>query len=585
MLLPLKDKLKTLPQTFGCYLMKDRNDKVIYVGKAINLRKRVNQYFVGVHDYKTTKLVSNIVDFEFMITTSEKEALLLEYNLIKKYKPRYNIMYMDDKSYPYIKVTNERYPRIVINRDLKKDQKAQYFGPFPNATYANLVVQLINEIFPLKKCVNEKGKKKCLYFHLNQCLGMCEEGIDEKKYQLMIKEAIDYMHNKDQILTNYLLDKMNDASSSLNFELAKKYKDYLQAIDYFNDKQQIVLKDINDVDVINYYVSNGYIGFSILNVRGGILINTINKVYPIIGDVEDIVTTFLMQYYLKYEVATKLLVGASFDDELLSSVLNVKVIKVYKGQKKALLDKAFANAKEYLEYQIGVLLKQDTITTLGIQELNLMVNNRTHHIELFDNSHISGTNNVSGMVVFIDGVKSPNMYRRFKLNDFQDDLASMYEALYRHYLSVLKNDRPLCDILIVDGGVNQINVAKRVKKELELDIMILGLSKDNHHETSKLINEDLIEFSLDKKSNLYFLLVQMQDEVHRYAISYHQLLRKKQQTASQFMNIPFIKNARKEKLVSKFSTYDNLLKADVKDIQLVIGDKIGLKVFEYIHNN
>lgn len=580
----LKAKLSTLTQEPGCYIMKDKNGKIIYVGKAKNLKNRVNQYFVGAHDYKTTKMVSLVDDFDFVITESEKAALLLEINLIKKHKPRYNIMFIDDKSYPYIKLTNEKYPTLSVVRDVKKDKKSKYFGPYPDVMAANQTLKILRELYPLRRC-KKIPKKVCLYYHLNQCLGPCEFEIDESVYINMSNEITKFLKGDTKETVDALYKKMNEASDKLDYESAKVYADSIKSINYTVSSQEVHKEDNYDRDVFAYFSDKGYIAIQGFMVRGGKLLEREFKLLPLYGDPDDEFISFLLQYYDNHIKPDEIVLPLGIDIEGINEVVDTKIIQPYKGYRKKLIDMCLNNAKNQLELKFEIVEKQFEEIEKANEQLNNILDTEIHKVELFDNSHISGAFTVGALVVYEDGLPSKKDYRLFKLNSGNSDIDSMKEVLYRRYYRLLTENGKLPDCIIVDGGIPQINAAKSIIDSLDINILILGLVKDNFHATSGLMDINGKVFDIDKDSELFFLLSRMQDEVHRVAINYHRKLRRKSQTKSILDEIDGVGNVRKSKLLKHFKNFKGIKMASLSELEKVVPKDVARNVYSVLHED
>lgn len=579
----LKTKLSNLTKEPGCYLMKDKDNNIIYVGKAKNLHNRVNQYFVGSHDFKTTKLVSNIHDFDFIMTKSEKEALVLEINLIKKYRPKYNIMFIDDKSYPYIKLTKEKYPRLQVVREAKKDRNSRYFGPYPDASAARKTLDILNKLYPLRKCKN-MGSKVCLYYHINQCLGPCEYEIDPKVYDEMTNNIISFLNGDNDKLLKELNEKMLNAAEDLNFEQAKEYNELIKAIEHISDKQDIQNENNANLDAFNYYADKGYISIQGLFVRHGIILEKEFKLIPLYGDEIEEFESFVIQYYQHHPFSSQLVLPNSLDISILDEVLDVKIFQPQKGYRQKILDMAYKNAKEQLELKFENQNKQNSLLEASVKEFSDLLNKEIHRVELYDNSHIQGAFNVSAMVVYEDGQPLKKDYRLYKLQEYNGDTNSMKEVIYRRYYRLLMEEKPFCDCIIVDGGIMQINAVKEVLNSLDIDVLVVGLVKDDKHNTANLVNDQNEIIPIDKDSNLFFLLTRMQDEVHRFAISYHRKLRTKAQKASILDEIEGVGPVRKKKLLNHFKSFKKLKEASEEEIAKVVGKDVAINVFKTLHN-
>lgn len=578
----LEEKLKTAPETFGCYLMKNDADDVIYVGKAINLKKRINQYFKGAHDYKTTKLVSEIADFDFIVASSEKEALILEYNLIKKYHPKYNIIFMDDKSYPYIAISNEKYFTVKVVRMRKKaNLKAKFFGPYPNVLAANKTVDLINKLFPIRKC-KKIPKEVCLYFHLKQCLGYCVREISEETNEIMKKKIIKLLNGDVKEIIEELIFKRNEASDKLNFEYAKNCQELIESINYVVEKQTIEINANCDIDVFDYYLKDQYLVICLLNIRKGKLLNKLININILYNDLFETLSSYIVSYYQKNIDVDEIIIR---DKEVLEYIQpifeNTKIIIPKKFKRKELLSKAYENAKEYFIQQSTIIENKTNYFKVLKNNFFKLFKKDIRRIEIFDNSHLFGSDTVSAMVVYEDFKPLKSAYRKYKLNDSGNDLASMYEVLYRRYFKVLKNRQKICDLLIVDGGRMQIDVAKKVMNELGLSTIIIGLSKDEKHNTSYLIDENHEVINIEKNSKIFHFLSNLQDEVHRFVLSYHNLLQNKNLLRNSLLEIDGVGNQTISKLYKFFGSYKKIKEASIEELNKVTTLKISENIYNY----
>ena len=580
----IETKLKHLPSEPGCYLMKNAAGKIIYVGKAKKLKNRVTSYFVGAHDYKTTKLVSQIADFDYIVTHSEKEALILEINLIKQHRPRYNIVFMDDKSYPYIKLSSEDYPFLRVVREKKQDPKAMYFGPYPDASAAWNATRLLNEIFPLRKC-HPLRKQKCLYYHLGQCLAPCEELIDKEVSLEMKNKVIQVLRGNHKELMNDLTYQMMQASDTLEFEKALVFKHQIEGLEYITSKQHVQTNDKSSMDVFNYAIVNGYVCFYGLFFRNGQMLRKNMFIEPIEIDIQDALVSYLVQYYEKNPKPKELIVSDNLDSELLSEVLTINVSTGQRGRKRQLLEMAEHNAKHQLEVKFESVKEKDDVIEAAYQELSTMLYQpELNRIDIMDVSHTSGSNPVGATVVFERGIPVKSLYRKYKLHQANDDLKSMQEMTYRRYLRGLKQEDVLADLLIVDGGENQVRAVKDVLRSLEIDLKVVGLKKDEYHATKSLVTEDLEEIELDKRSPLYLHLAAMQDEIHRFAISFHKQLRTKQMTRSQLDDFIGIGPKRKQLLLKHFGSFKKIKEASLGELVDVLGEKTGNLVYNQLRD-
>ena len=568
----------------GCYLMKNTDGKVIYVGKARKLKNRVSSYFTGAHNYKTTKLVDHIWDFDYIVTGSEKEALLLEINLIKDYTPEYNIMFMDNTYYPYIELTDETHPRLKIVRKTK-NKKNKYFGPYPDATAARNTFKLLNKLYPLRKC-NHVPDKPCLYYSLHQCLGPCINEVDKSQYDEIRKELISFIHGNTKSKIDELTEKMMTASENLQFELAKEYRDLIRSIEYVTAKQNVQFGDYKDRDILGYFIDKGYISIQLFFMREGKLLYHDFNLEPVGEDFEEDLIRFLVTYYQTHPEPYELLIPQDVDLELLTEILSCHVLQPQRGDKKSLVEMANKNAKEALEKKFLLKEKTDEKTILPIIELGQKLGIDTPHtIELYDNSNIQGAYAVAGMVVYKDGVPSKKDYRKYKIKTVEgpDDYASMKEVIYRRYYRLLMEQKEMADLIIVDGGLGQIKVAKEVINSLNLSVHICGLSKDDKHSTAMLLDENGNHVPIDTKSPLFFLLTRMQDEVHRYAISFHRQVRSKSLFSSILDEVEGIGEARKKKLLNHFKSVKKMKEASLEELEAVIPKNTAAKLYEVLH--
>ena len=568
----LKDKLQTLPKKPGIYIHKNKDNQVIYVGKAINLFNRVNSYFRGGHDYKTTKLVSEINDFEYIVTKSEKEALILEYNLIKEYDPKYNIVFKDDKSYPYILLKDSDEPYLSVIRLNKKNKfKGKLYGPFPDVGAARKVVELINKIYPTRKCKNLQ-KDICLYYHLKQCLGYCIYDISQEEKSLIKDNIIAFLNGDISNTIKDLKNKMDEATNILDYETAAYYRDLINDIKQTSLKQDVQKNNTETFDVFNYYVEDGYISIIGLFVKKGRLIASDQFIDYLVGDVENYVSSYIYQFYEINEKPKKLYLPK----ELVSTFNDVYDVNIVtKGYKYQLLKQAKNNAIELLKQKKSIITSKDNYYEQLSQEFNRLFNKNINRIELFDNSHTGGENTVGAMVVYKNYRPAKKEYRLFKLNDSADDLSSMKEMLYRHYFRVLKDNLELTDLLIVDGGKNQIEIAKEIIDQLNLNIIIVGLGKDKHHNTSYLMDRDYNIVDIDNNSNLFFFLTNMQDEVHRFAINYHKKLRSKATYKSILDDIKGLGPKTRLKLLRKYKSIANIRNLSLQELETVLNKDVA----------
>ncbi|RSI64672.1 UvrABC system protein C [Streptococcus oralis] len=567
----IKSKLELLPTSPGCYIHKDKNGTIIYVGKAKNLRNRVRSYFCGSHDTKTEALVSEIVDFEFIVTESNIEALLLEINLIKENKPKYNIMLKDDKSYPFIKITNERYPRLIITRQVKKDG-GLYFGPYPDVGAANEIKRLLDRIFPFRKCTNPPSKV-CFYYHIGQCMAhtICKK--DEAYFKSMAQEVSDFLKGQDDKIIDELKGKMTVAAQSMEFERAAEYRDLIQAIGTLRTKQRVMAKDLQNRDVFGYYVDKGWMCVQVFFVRQGKLIERDVNLFPYYNDPDEDFLTYVGQFYQEksHLVPNEVLIPQDIDQEAVKALVDTKIVKPQRGEKKQLVNLAIKNARVSLEQKFNLLEKSVEKTQGAIENLGRLLQIPTPvRIESFDNSNIMGTSPVSAMVIFVNGKPSKKDYRKYKIKTVvgPDDYASMREVIRRRYGRVQRDGLTPPDLIVIDGGQGQVNIAKQViQEELGLDIPIAGLQKNDKHQTHELLFGDPLEVvELSRNSQEFFLLQRIQDEVHRFAITFHRQLRSKNSFSSQLDGIEGLGPKRKQNLMKHFKSLTKIKEASVDEI-------------------
>ena len=570
----IKSKLELLPTSPGCYIHKDKNGTIIYVGKAKNLRNRVRSYFRGSHDTKTEALVSEIVDFEFIVTESSIEALLLEINLIKENKPKYNIMLKDDKSYPFIKITNERYPRLIITRQVKKDG-GLYFGPYPDVGAANEIKRLLDRIFPFRKCTNPPSKV-CFYYHIGQCMAHTVCRKDEAYFKAMSQEVSDFLKGQDDKIIDDLKEKMAVAAQSMEFERAAEYRDLIQAIGTLRTKQRVMAKDLQNRDVFGYYVDKGWMCVQVFFVRQGKLIERDVNLFPYYNDPDEDFLTYVGQFYQEksHLVPNEVLIPQDIDEEAVKALVDTKVLKPQRGEKKQLVNLAIKNARVSLEQKFNLLEKSVEKTQGAIENLGRLLQIPTPvRIESFDNSNIMGTSPVSAMVVFVNGKPSKKDYRKYKIKTVvgPDDYASMREVIRRRYGRVQRDGLTPPDLIVIDGGQGQVNIAKQViQEELGLDIPIAGLQKNDKHQTHELLFGDPFEVvELSRNSQEFFLLQRIQDEVHRFAITFHRQLRSKNSFSSQLDGIEGLGPKRKQNLMKYFKSLTKIKEASVDEIVAV----------------
>ncbi|CAH2716309.1 UvrABC system protein C [Neobacillus rhizosphaerae] len=568
----IKQKLTLLPDQPGCYLMKDRQGTIIYVGKAKVLKNRVRSYFTGSHDGKTLRLVNEIEDFEYIVTSTNIEALLLELNLIKKYDPKYNIMLKDDKSYPFIKLTAERHPKLIITRKVKKD-KGKYFGPYPNVGAANETKKLLDRIYPLRKC-STLPDRVCLYYHLGQCLAPCVNEVAEVQYKQMTDEITRFLNGGYKEIKKELSEKMTAAAEELDFERAKEFRDKITHIETIMEKQKITMTDFTDRDVFGYAVDKGWMCVQVFFVRQGKLIERDVSMFPIYNEPEEEILTFLGQFYQKtnHFKPKEILIQDEVDLNMAEQLLEVKVMQPQRGQKKDLVKMAIKNAKIALYEKFSLIEKDEDRTIKAVETLGELLGIYTpHRIESFDNSNIQGTDPVSAMVVFIDGKANKREYRKYKIKSVKgpDDYESMREVTRRRYSRALKENLALPDLIIIDGGKGHVEAVRDVlENELGLDIPLSGLVKDEKHRTSQLLYGNPLEIvPLARNSQEFYLLQRIQDEVHRFAITFHRQIRGKSVFQSLLDDIPGIGEKRKKQLLKEFGSVKKMKEATFEEFR------------------
>ena len=567
----IQSKLELLPTSPGCYIHKDKNGTIIYVGKAKNLRNRVRSYFRGSHDTKTEALVSEIEDFEFIVTESNIEALLLEINLIKENKPKYNIMLKDDKSYPFIKITNESYPRLIITRQVKKDG-GLYFGPYPDVGAANEIKRLLDRLFPFRKCTNPP-EKVCFYYHLGQCKAHTICHVDSQYFKELAQEVAAFLKGQDDQIIEDLRGKMAGAAQAMEFEKAAEYRDLIQSIGTLRTKQRVMAKDLQNRDVFGYYVDKGWMCVQVFFVRQGKLIERDVNLFPYYNDPDEDFLTYIGQFYQEksHLKPNEILIPADIDEEAVRAMVDTKVLKPQRGEKKQLVNLATKNARVSLQQKFDLLEKSIEKTQGAIENLGQLLNIPTPvRIESFDNSNIMGTSPVSAMVVFVNGKPSKKDYRKYKIKTVvgPDDYASMREVIKRRYSRVIRDGLTPPDLIVIDGGQGQVNVAKEViQDQLGLDIPIAGLQKNDKHQTHELLFGDPLQVvELSRNSQEFFLLQRIQDEVHRFAITFHRQLRSKNSFSSQLDGIEGLGPKRKQNLMKHFKSLTKIKEASVDQI-------------------
>lgn len=586
----IKNKLALLPDQPGCYLMKDKNGTIIYVGKAKILKNRVRSYFTGSHNTKTERLVSEIEDFEYIVTESNIEALLLEINLIKKNDPKYNIMLKDDKTYPFLKITNEKYPRLVITRKVLKD-KALYFGPYPDVGAANETKKILDRLFPLRKCKPSQTKEPCLYYHLGQCLCPYYFDVDPKVYTKIVDEVKNFLNGGHEKIESEIHQKMVKAAENMEFEKAAEYRDQIRAIETIMTRQKMTNTDLLDRDVFGYAIDKGWMCVQVFFVRQGKLIERDVSMFPFYNEAEEDFLTYIGQFYQENEhfIPKEVLIPDTIDKPSVEALFDTKVLQPKRGEKKKLVELANKNASVALNERFDLIARKQERTIGAVERLGNAMNIPTPiRIESFDNSNIMGTNPVAAMVVFIDGKPARKEYRKYKIKTVNgpDDYASMREVIYRRYSRVIREGLPLPDLILIDGGKGQVDVAKDVlENQLGIDIPIAGMAKNDKHKTNELLfGTDLAVVPLERNSPEFFLLQRVQDEVHRFAITFHRQLRSKNSFASRLDEIEGLGPKRKKMLLKEFKSLKNITAATIEELQEIgLPKNVAQNVFDKLH--
>lgn len=581
-----KDELKLVPNKPGSYQMYDKNDVVIYVGKAKNLKKRLSSYFRGKHYGKTAKMISNIAYFKYIVTNTELESFILEINLIKKYDPKYNILLKDDKSYPYIEYSRKPYPSLKVVRYLKvkKHKDKLLFGPYVNAYAARRIVNLINRLYPLKKCEG-MPKEVCLYYHIHECLGYCTKNVSLDRIETMEQEILSFLRGNEDVIKNKLKEKIEYYSENLNYELALELKKELDYMSIVLEKQKVELNPGENLDVINYAFINGFIAIEFLFVRNGKLVGNYTEIEPVTDEYLDEIEYYIALFYQKKEIPREIIIADELNEDNLSKVIETNFVKVSKGQKRKLLLMAKENATINLNNNFKRIEQKQEKSSGANDELAELLGIGIKRIDVFDNSNLFGSFAVSGMVVYEDGLPSKSKYRKYKVMvDKNDDYNTMKEVIYRRYYRALI-DKDLPDLILVDGGINQIRAAKDVLNSLNLGIKVCGLVKNDKHRTNDLLDGDTLEiYDIDRTSNLFHYLTRMQDEVHRYTINYHRQIRSKGSISSILDNIPGIGNKRSKDLIKRFGSVKRMKEASLGELCEIIPEDIAKLLINYLEN-
>lgn len=582
----IKEKLSLVPELPGSYQMKNKDGLIIYVGKAKNLKRRVSSYFNKVQTGKTAMLVNDIATFEYIVTSSELESLILEITLIKKYNPKYNILLKDDKSYPYIELTNDKYPMVKVVRNVnRKRNKTHLFGPYPNAFAARRTVEIINRMYPLRKCATLK-KDVCLYYHLGECLGYCKnKNIDSEVISSMRNEIISFLRGDASVITKKIEEDMYKASNALNFEKASELKSMLEDINITLKRQKIDLNHKYNFDMFAYYQNNNYLSIQCFFIRDGLLFGRHKDILNIVDDAKEELLEYIIKFYEKDHLLPKeIVVPLEANSSLLEEYLDIKVLTPKKGDIKKLLDLACENAKVALTEEEELLKKNDSARIEAKKDLEKLLGiSNISRIECFDNSHLFGTFYVGGMVVFDDFLPNKDLYRKYKIStEVKDDLNAMREVIYRRYYKVLMEEDTAPDLIVIDGGELQVKVVKEVLSSLNLNIPIIGLKKDDKHRTNSLIDQDLNTIEVNNKSNLFLFLTKIQDEVHRFAITYHRNIKSKGMLSSILDFVPGIGEKRKKELLKRFGSLKKMKEASLEELETILNKDVANNLYQYL---
>ena len=580
-----REKLALVPTKPGSYQMKNKDGIIIYVGKAKNLKNRLKSYFTGTVTGKTKMLVEDIDDFEYIVTSSELESLILEITLIKKYDPKYNIMLTDVKTYPYIELTKEKYPRLRVVRNVKRRRNLNYlYGPYPNVSAARKTVNMLNRLYPLRKCEHLK-KELCLYYHIHECLGYCVKEVEPKVINEMSKEIVSFLKGDSSFIREKINKEMMAASEAMNYEKALELKTMLEDIDITLRRQKIDLNNNYNFDLVNYYVDKNYLSIQVFFIRNGLLVGRNKDIISSDLDICEQVVEYIIKFYEKHTVLPhELLVPEEIDRSLLEEYLKVKVTSPKKGKLKKLLDLARDNAKEVLEAEEEMLKKNDDLRLEAIDELKeLLGTDKVSRMEAFDNSHLFGTFYVGGMVVYEDFLPLKDEYRKYKISsDVKDDLGAMKEVIYRRYYKVLMEDLTPPDVIVMDGGFNQVKIAVDIIRSLGLNIRVIGLVKNDKHKTSSIIDEEGRVLNVKSDSNLFLFFSKIQEEVHRFAITYHRNIKAKGALSSVLDMVPGIGEVRKKELLKKFGSLKKMKEATVEELSEVVSRDVAVILFDYL---
>ena len=577
-----REKLSLVPELPGSYQMKNKDGVIIYVGKAKNLKRRLKSYFTRTVTGKTAMLVEDIDDFEYIVTSSELESLILEITLIKKYDPKYNILLKDDKTYPYIELTKEKYPRLKVVRNASRKTNHKLFGPYPNVTAARKTVLMLNRLYPLRKC-EHLPKKECLYYHIHECLGYCIKDIDPNEILTMTEEITRFLNGNNKEIIEKIKTEMEKASNNLNFERALELKNMLNDIDITLTKQKIDLKNNYNLDLFAFTKEENYLSITVFFIRDGLLFGRSHDLLSSFGEASEDLLRYIINFYEKNLKPKEILVPEEIDSDLLSEYLKLKVTTPKRGDLKKLLDLAKENAIIALKEEIEKEKRDDDLKRKALKELSNLLGKDISVMESFDNSHLFGTYYVGAMVVYKDFVPLKNKWRKYKIkSDVKDDLGAMREVIYRRYFKAIMENDYLPDLIVMDGGETQVSVAKEVLASLNLSIKIIGLKKDNHHKTSIIIDDDNNTLNISKDSPLFIYLAKIQEEVHRFAITYHKTLRSQGLFSSYLDMVDGIGEVRKKELLKKYGSLKKIKEASVEELKEILPTDVAENLYNLL---